>query len=235
MLYGFPEFFDFVVELIKADSRRGSLAIVIHYLLGDLVNAAEHALTHYFPLTLSEQFLQNSSLGTPYQKWARFTNEDFQKVDLGLRRLIPAVWKLYDETSEFGTGAPNSGNTKDAWYWFYKVNTEFACCIVNPDEPALTVTALNIAGWVNTANGRFLNLVNRPKPLPPLERPPITANSTHDIRDRTVIEELHKIGLSRTQEMRAATEHLAILLQRTCTIEGVTSSHDGTLFDCWFG
>src|SRR5262249_34225229 len=73
----------------------GSLAIVVFHLLGDLANAAELALTHYLPLTLTEDFLQNSSIGPPYQKWAKFTNEDFHELDLALVRLLPVVWKAH--------------------------------------------------------------------------------------------------------------------------------------------
>ena len=92
MLEGLPSVFDYLISGVTRERHRGSLVVVLYHLLGDVVNAAEHALTHYFPLTLAESFLQNSSLGTPYQKWAKFTNDDFRKLDECVRRLIPAAW-----------------------------------------------------------------------------------------------------------------------------------------------
>ncbi len=95
MLDGLPDLFTFVVRLVTANRHRGPLPFFVHYLLEDLANAAEYAANHYFPLTLAEEFLQNTSIGSPYQKWAKFTNEDFEDVVHSLRRLIPALWKLY--------------------------------------------------------------------------------------------------------------------------------------------
>ena len=71
MLEGLPSLFEYVIGVVTRQRQRGSLAVVLYHLLGDVVNAAEHALTDYFPLTLSESFLHNSSIGTPYQKWAQ--------------------------------------------------------------------------------------------------------------------------------------------------------------------
>lgn len=56
------------------------LASVVCMMQRDVINHYRHALTHYLTKDLSAPFLQNSHLGTPYQKWARFTNDDFGRL-----------------------------------------------------------------------------------------------------------------------------------------------------------
>jgi hypothetical protein len=241
MLEGLPSLFEYVIGVVTRQRQRGSLAVVLYHLLGDVVNAAEHALIHYFPLTLSESFLQNSSIGTPYQKWAKFTNEDFQNVDQCLRRLIPAAWEWYDQTinrplHEGGIDLANpeswfekSAAIKDAWHWFHVVKTEYTCCFVNSDEPALTLSAINLNGWVDWTEGRFLNVCNRPPWDPPQRVPPIITKSVRDIADRSAVTELQRVGLARLEELREANGRFAGWLRANYTMEEITAPHRGTL------
>lgn len=37
-------------------------------------------LVHYLPISLDVAYLQNSSFGTPFQKWRYFTNQDFKEA-----------------------------------------------------------------------------------------------------------------------------------------------------------
>jgi hypothetical protein len=37
----------------------------------DVISHYQYAMSHYFNLTLKEKYLQNSSIGTPYQKWQK--------------------------------------------------------------------------------------------------------------------------------------------------------------------
>jgi hypothetical protein len=183
MLEGLPSVFRYTTDLVRRAPHRDSLAVVIYHLLGDVVNAAELALTHYFPLTLTESFLQNSSIGTPYQKWAKFTNEDFQKVDQCLQRLVPAGWNCYWE--DHGYPSPGEAATlKVAWHWFHTLNTRYVCCSVRADEPELTLSAVNIDGWVEHGGTGFLLLLNRGRWEPPVDVPPLVTKRTLAISDR---------------------------------------------------
>ena len=245
MLEGLPSIFEYLIRVVTGQRQQYSLAVVIYYLLGDLVNAAEHALTHYLPLTLTESFLQNSSIGTPYQKWARFTNEDFQKVDLCLQRLIPACWQWYEQNIDRSSGADfvptdqssfgKLASIKDAWHWFHAVNTQYACCVVSPDRPALTLSAINIRGWVDPVEGRFLDVLSRFTRNWAQQPPPIVTKSVREIADRSVITELQGIGLARLKELRQTNGQLAGWLRANYTMEEVTAPHQGTLSDCWLG
>jgi hypothetical protein len=228
---GLPSLFVYLIGGVTQARHRGSLVVVLYHLLGDVVNAAESALTHYFPLTLAESFLQNSSLGTPYQKWAKFTNDDFQKLDQSVRQLLPAAWSWYEEAVD----RPNrSAATKDAWHWFQAVNTQYAACVVNASEPALTISALNIADWVEPTGSRFLNVVNRP-PRDEREPPPIVTKATWDIADRSAVADLQRAGLTRLEELRGLTTQFAEWLRAHATMEEITTPHRGTLSDCWLG
>jgi hypothetical protein len=230
---GLPFLFEYVIGMVAGQRRRDSLGVVIHHLLGDVVNAAEYALTHYFPLTLTESFLQNSSIGTPYQKWAKFTNDDFQKVDHCLRRLVPTAWQSWAEPID-RSSREKVVSTKDAWYWFYTINTQYACCVVNPEEPVLNVSAINIDGWVAAAGGRFLSFWNRPWDRTE-QPPPIVTKSAWGIVDRATVMDLQVIGLTRLEELRVAMSRFAVWLRANCTMEELTAPHQGTLSDCWLG
>ena len=52
MLGGLPAFSEYVIRISTVARGRpcGSLALVVYHLLGDMANAAELALSHYFPL-----------------------------------------------------------------------------------------------------------------------------------------------------------------------------------------
>ncbi len=51
------------------------LPAAVYMMQADVINHYQYALENYLTLTLNE--VENSSLRTPYQKWARVTNEDF--------------------------------------------------------------------------------------------------------------------------------------------------------------
>ena len=56
------------------------LPTTIYMMQMDLINHYEYAINHYFDISLDEHYLQNSSLGTPYQKWMKFNNDQFRDV-----------------------------------------------------------------------------------------------------------------------------------------------------------
>ena len=232
MLEGLPAFSAYVIRISTVARRRpcGSLSLVVYHLLGDMANAAELALSHYFPLTLTEPYLQNSSLGSPYQKWATFTNEDFGTLDECARRVVRAAWKAYEEAVSSVDG---DWSAKDAWHWFHSVYTEYASCVVSKAEPLLTRSTVSLVGWVEPGTYAFSNVVNRPDP--PASTPPIVAFTTRDISDRAAIAEMHEFGYANLRELRRLNHELALWLRSNCTMDELTAPHDGTLSDAWLG
>ena len=63
----------------------------------DVINHLDHALKHYFPISLDASYLQHSSIGSPYKKWAKFTNEDFAEFDYAFWLLMQNTSRLWHE------------------------------------------------------------------------------------------------------------------------------------------
>jgi len=74
------------------------LPATVFLLQCDVINHYRYALTHYFNLTLQEHYLQNSSLGTPYEKWAKITNDDWEEFSFCTHHLIRYTSRLIHET-----------------------------------------------------------------------------------------------------------------------------------------
>src|SRR5262249_45207565 len=68
----------------------------------DVITHYRYALDHYLPVPLDAPFLQNSSLGTPYQKWAYFTNEDFGLLSFAVHNLLRYTSRLVHESECIG-------------------------------------------------------------------------------------------------------------------------------------
>src|SRR5688572_6549662 len=75
-----------------------SLPGAVFLMQGDVLNSYRHALTHYLTVPLSSHFLQNSSLGTPYQKWSHVTNENFGMLSFAVRNLLRYSSRLFHES-----------------------------------------------------------------------------------------------------------------------------------------
>ena len=74
------------------------LAATVYLRQRDVINHYRSALEHYLTAELSAPFLQNSSLGTPFQKWAKFTNDDFMLLSFHIHNLLRYTARLLCET-----------------------------------------------------------------------------------------------------------------------------------------
>jgi hypothetical protein len=226
-----------MMGMVIQHRRCDSLAIVILHLLGDVANAAELALTHYLPLTLTEPYLQNSSLGPPYHKWALFTNDDFQIVDQCVQRLVPVAWKLYQDAARdllFSENLHRSGfrpiTMKHAWTWFDVVNSDYVCCRINAADPVLTVSALNVKSWLNLpAESRVES--RSAQPSDQIDVLPTLVKSSWPISDRATVKELQAVGLTRLNEMRGTILRFGSWITANCTLEQLIAPHKGTFSD----
>lgn len=230
MLEGLPTVFAYIVDMITAQRQKSSLAIAIHYLLEDVANAVDFATTHYLPLTLREPFLQNSSIGTPYQKWVKFTNEDFENVDRCLRRLIPAAWQWYDQTVDLSSHE-EAAALKVAWGWLDCIFTEYVSVVINPDEPTITLSSINMKGWMDPLGQRFLNVWIDPSKDHPKQLPQVVTTFNLDIADRSQVTELQQTGRACLLELRKQISRLSLWLQDNYTMAELLAPHKGTLSD----
>lgn len=76
----------------------GPLPAVVYLMQVDVINHYRLALDHYLTVSLDAPFLQNSSLGSPYQKWAYVTNEDFEELSFAARNLLRYTSRLLHES-----------------------------------------------------------------------------------------------------------------------------------------
>ncbi len=237
MLDGLPSLFEYVIGLVTRHRRCDSLAVVVHHLLGDIANAADFALTRCLPRILVEPNLQDTKMALKYLKGAEVANRAFENVDQCLQRLVPAAWKLYMDAArrmlrnEVDRGGFRPIHMKDAWLWFDAFNVDYVCCLVNPVNPVLTVSAVNIQSWLTAAGERRVR--NRSVPLSEqkVERPPIIAKSAWSISDPAVVRDLQAIGLTRVNELRETNLQYASWLTANCTLEQLVAPHEGTLSD----
>jgi hypothetical protein len=79
--------------------RTPPLPAAIFMLQRDVINHYRYALTHYLGLSLDVGFLQGSSLGSPYDKWAKFTNDDFGLLSFSVHGLLRYTSRLVHETT----------------------------------------------------------------------------------------------------------------------------------------
>jgi len=92
---------DAVTALKDHAARLGipALAPTVFLMQRDVINSYRYALDHYLPLPLDTDYLQDSSLGTPYQKWAFFTNGDFLLLSFAVANLLRYTSRLVHETT----------------------------------------------------------------------------------------------------------------------------------------
>lgn len=93
-------FHDAVLALEEASAQLqiAPLPSVVFMMQRDVINQYRYALEHYLHVNLKSSFLQNSSLGTPYEKWAKFTNEDFENLFFAIGNWVRYTARLLDET-----------------------------------------------------------------------------------------------------------------------------------------
>jgi|GEM_PF-3412329 len=228
MLEGLDVLFAYIVNMVTDGRQTSSLAVTIHYLLEDVANAVDYATTHYFPLSLDEPFLQSSGFGSPYRKWAKFTNDDFEDVERCLRRLIPAVWQWYQQTTD-QSSCEEWAADKVAWGWLNGLFDEYISIEIDPDEPTIALTAISMTNWVNPLNHRFLNVWNFSPEQRPQRLPDALTTVCVNIADRSKVVELHQQGRQRLLELRNQTSRLSKWLQDNYTMAELIAPHQGTL------
>lgn len=217
MYEGIPELFDFVIGLVEYKPVHDSWAIVAYHLLSELLKTAHHALVHYFTLTLNEEFLQNSHIGAPYQKWAKFTNDDFQAVDKCLKALLPVISHMYSEISnvDYSYGG---GSTRSEWIWLETLKKKYTCCQINQGNPSLTLSTINFDGWLEHSRKKFGNVYS-------FKTAPVVIKTKLHIADRSILIEQMNVGKARLDKMMDSLDRLAKWLEANYTIAEVTATH----------
>lgn len=212
MYKGMLDLFEYTAELVKARQQRESLTIVAYHNLCELLESTEHAMYHYFTLSLEERFLQNSHLGTPYQKWAHGTNDDFKRVVRQVRHLVSIIEQLYGDLMNNPIEMCNDG-CKIGHIWFSTLRKGYKCCVINRDKPLLTLYDLSLKERLKPDSIQFLS---RHVSITDLRVVPTTE---YAIDDRSVLRDLQAAGINQTKKMRLSLTMLAVWLGENITIQ----------------
>ena len=212
---GIPELFELVTHVVERRAHRDSLSIVAFRTLSKILECCEHAMIHYFTLTLNEPFLQNSHRGTPYQKWADGVNQDFQRVDQHVKSLAPTIEELSFDTYDLNTGSFTVGEIKHAAMWLTRLNKEYECCVVNLGDPSMTLSAISFEKWLDPTGSPFTFDSDS-------GTPPVAINSEISIDDRAVLTDIQHDGIIRVEELRSLLTHFAAWLDTNYTMSDIT-------------
>jgi hypothetical protein len=89
-------------------------------------------LVHYLPISLDAEYLQNSSFGTPLQKWRYFTNQDFEQTTQAAKSLALSLRELgYQDDEEFVSIVAKQIRSCKQYYGFFQ--TEYDGGIISEE------------------------------------------------------------------------------------------------------
>lgn len=212
-----------------------ALPATVFLMQQDVVNHYRYAVTHYLPLTLNEYFLQNSSIGTPYEKWAKFTNDDFQQLSFTVTNLIRYTVRLIHESESIAMVAEHryeEASARSNAYISPLVEIDHRGSqigiYVNPDQ-SLSVTPFSTKtsypghfGMRSEADGKtewwhtttHSDGIEVKRFITKAEYQELTRTlyeRVEDLQDRSVLEHLKSDGLKECDELTALTEQFAAL------------------------
>jgi hypothetical protein len=234
-----------------------ALAPTVHLMQRDVINHYRYAATHYLSLTLMEHFLQNSSIGTPYDKWAKFTNADFDILSFTITNLMRYTTRLIHETESVALNA--EGRYREA---SVRSNAYIAPLVeidhqhrrigirVNPDE-SLTLTPFSpdadypgMVGGHSDANGtiewwhatcdadgnesRRIITKSEYQELTRTLRDRRVAN-----QDRSVLAHLKAEALSECDDLEVVNNQFRVLCNRYCAQHEVATAFDRLHEEWW--
>ena len=207
-------------DSINALDRHGgylevrSLPPAVFMMQRDVINHYRYALEHYFTISLSEPYLQNSSHGSPYQKWAFFVNENWGMLSFTVHQLLRYTSRLIHETEMkmlLATGRASemkdvSNDYTDPLCDFR--HNERKIGIHVSQEYSLTVT--------------------------PLRQSRTSAHqSEHEIRDRSVLASLKADGLAEIALLDTLNHRFAAVCSEYCKDGEIAKDFDNLIESYW--
>ena len=246
-----------VLSQYASHLRLPALPATVHLMQQDVINHYRYAATHYLPLTLDEHFLQDSSIGNPYEKWAKFTNDDFDVLAFTVTNLIRYTTRLIHETESVAFEAERryreSSARSNAYiaplveidHWNRKIGIR-----VNSDEtlaltPFSTETeyegqvgmrsdANGVSEWwltTSDADGNKSKHVITKSEFRELTR--TLRERTIHISDRSVLNQLKSTALDECDDLAAANDKFRVLCNSYCAEHEVATAFD-RLHETWW-
>jgi hypothetical protein len=212
--------------------RVAPLPATVYMMQVDVLNHYRYALTHYFTLGLTERCLQNSSLGSPYEKWMFFTNKDFGMLSFAVHNLLRYTSRLFHETEVRELrGAERFREMKTESNRYTDLICEFKAArfavgikveagnvlMITPLEISPPLGHLLVRGREGQPPGYFLVTTDDRGESHEISisldefnrRDAQVRPECVDIRDRSVLQELRQRGMSEIQELAGDNEKFA--------------------------
>jgi hypothetical protein len=234
-----------------------ALPATVHLMQRDVLNHYRYAATHYLPLTLNEHFLQNSSIGTPYEKWAKFTNDDFNALAFTVTNLLRYTTRLIHETESVALHAEKPFREASARSNAYigplveidhrghqigiqvildetLAITPFATGADDPNRILIRSKADGVTErWQITLDEKG-NESRRSITLAEcLELTRVLRTRVVSLDDRTVLEQIRAEALSECEDLEAANDEFQALCNSYCTQNEVATAFDQLHEDWW--
>ena len=114
----------------------------VYIALKIIIEDTELVANHYLSLDFTEDFLQNSSCGTPQDKWRRVFNEDLEKLNNSIKNYLLLLQQIgFDKHIGFGSGFVDKLYGCKVFYGF--VRDEYNVGFIKPCSATLIQEVLN--------------------------------------------------------------------------------------------
>ncbi len=163
----------------------------------DVINHYRYSLDHYFTISLSEPYLQNSSHGSPYQKWAFFVNENWKLMSYTVHQLLRYTSRLIHETEMKALRATGRTHEMKAGSNDY---TD-PLCDFRRDERKV---------GVHVSQDQALTVTTLRRPATSVHQ------SEYDIRDRSVLLKLRAGGFAEIANLEKLNRKFSVACNRFC-------------------
>lgn len=162
---------------------------------------AQIAMSHYFTKHLDEDCLQNSHMGTPCQKWAKVSNDDFSRLDQAVKSLLKLM-QLHICVNK---------RDKKGCFWTSIASNAYFSCIIDIDDQKLRLASIDIASWTDE-NLNFIAYCSDD----------IITVQEIDISNRSVLSELQRNGILETKNIMEIIMNLKKFIENNYKIQDIT-------------
>ena len=233
-----------------------SLVPTVFLMQRDVINHYRHSMEHYFTISLYERYLQNSSLGSPYQKWAYFVNENHELLSSMIRNLLSYTSRLVHETEckrrfelHDSLDAKSLSNSYTSPICESRSREKPIGIYVGDDEQ-LTVTWIRKERRPERVTAR--GTAGKPTEYFLIERTPDGADSersisideyryftesvsqsVYEIRDRQMLDEIKRQGLAEIAELEALNRNFQAVAEKYLEGQEVCLSHTNLNESYW--
>ena len=133
-----------IVNAIEKSEEKISSPIALydmHRALHTVIDKISLVANHYLALDMTEEYLQNSSLGKPVDKWRYSVNKDFDSLNISIKKYLGKTMHIgFEDSFE---SILSSKINQLSYYSF--VRDEYSIGYIEPCSSVLKVTYLNVA------------------------------------------------------------------------------------------